>query len=596
MRRYIIATAVTIPLLAVAFVATGYASDEMIGAERVSRGVTAAEMNLSRLTYSDATGLLASYEASLVSRPLTVVVEGNELTLNPEDVGFEIDEEAVATDAMTTRRSTGFFSNLRLWAGTFTSTIEVDVPTTIDEQAIAGILDNWTRSVLDTPAFEGTVRISNGTVVPEYPQAGLRIDVEASIPLLREQLSRIDRVPIVLPLVPLDPEITNADVNAAVAKASRLIDSAVILAAPNQPGTIVFTPTGLANALRSEIVNHSPAVLQITLDDDTLREIAARSAESFTVPPIDATFTFDEETRELSVVPSVIGQKVDLARIPEIVSAAAEGSGQGTIPMTDGEQAVFTTEMAEAMGPLGEVSSFTTNHPCCRSRVTNIQLLADAVGGSIVMPGETFSINDTAGERTSAGGYVRAGAIINGRIQCCDSKINIGGGTSQFATTFYNAVFFGCYEDVLHQPHSLYFSRYPFVREATLGFPLPDVIFRNDSDAIVYIDTTYTPTSITVTFFGNNGGRTCTAERVGNTVTRVMAHPDGSVTTQQWTWNYKKPKPDPDTTTTTHAPEPTTSTSSSTSTSTTSTSTTSTSTTTTSTSTTTSTTTTTTSP
>ena len=177
------------------------------------------------------------------------------------------------------------------------------------------------------------------------------------------------------------------------------------------------------------------------------------------------------------------------------------------------------------------------------------------------MPGETFSVNETAGERTTAGGYVRAGAIINGRIQCCDSKINIGGGTSQFATTFYNAVFFGCYEDVFHQPHSLYFSRYPFVREATLGWPAPDVKFLNDSEAVVYIHTEYTPTSITVTFYGNNGGRTCTSERSGNTITRVMTHPDGSVTTEHWTWNYRaKPTTEPTTTTTTTAPPETTTT------------------------------------
>ena len=94
---------------------------------------------------------------------------------------------------------------------------------------------------------------------------------------------------------------------------------------------------------------------------------------------------------------------------------------------------------------------------------------------------------------------MRAGAIIGGEVYCCDNPANVGGGTSQFATTFYNAVFFGCYEDVEHQPHSLYFSRYPYVREATLGFPAPDVKFRNDSDAPVFIDTSYTGGSITVT-------------------------------------------------------------------------------------------------
>jgi vancomycin resistance protein YoaR len=210
--------------------------------------------------------------------------------------------------------------------------------------------------------------------------------------------------------------------------------------------------------------------------------------------------------------------------------------------------------MAEAMVPIREVSSFTTYHPCCASRVTNIHLIADAVDGVIVMPGDTFSINEHVGVRTLGQGYVRAGAILSGSLSCCDDPANIGGGTSQFATTFYNAVFFGCYEDIEHQPHSLYFTRYPFVREATLGYPKPDVIFRNDSASIVYIDTSYTGGSITVTFYGDNGGRTCTAEQSGNSVTRVMIHPDGSATRQSWTWYYRRET----TTTTTTVPTTTT--------------------------------------
>ena len=582
MRRYIIAAAVSIPLLVVAFLIAGYASDELIGEETVSRGVTAAGMSLSRLTASEATAVVAAYETSLMDDTVTVIVEGNELSLAPSHAGFSIDEEAVVEQAMTVRRSNNLFENIGMWFATFTTTVDVEVPTSIDEEAVTIILDNWTESVLDTPAYEGAVKISNGEATPEYPQAGLRIDVPASITLIKAQLDRADKVPVVVPLIPLDPSITRADVDDAVHLATQLIGSPVVLTATDQPGTIVFTQAGLATALRSEVVNHSPAVLEVSFDEETLREIASRSIGSFIVPPVNATVTFDDETKQLSVVPSVIGRKVDLDRVPEIVTTAAQKGGRATIPMIDGDEAEYTTEDIKAMGPLGQVSTFTTGHPCCQRRVTNIQLLADEIRGAILFPGEEFSVNDRAGQRTLAEGYVRAGAIINGRVQCCDSSINIGGGTSQFATTFYNAVFFGCYEDVFHQPHSLYFSRYPFVREATLGFPAPDVRFRNDSDAIVYIHTEYSPSSITVTLYGNNGGRTCTSERSGNTITRVMTHADGSVTTQDWTWNYKKPKPEPTTTTTSTATTSTTSTSTST-TSTTSTSTSTTSTTSTST-------------
>lgn len=560
MRRWIIAAAIAIPVVIVLFVAAGYVHDEMIEDERVSRGVTAAGIDLSRLTPEAATNSVVAYESTLVEQPVTLIIDGETVVLDPTDVSLDVDEQAVVDDAMVTRRPSGLLSGFRAWMSTWTSTEDVPVPVTYDEDALDDLLHEWSRTEINKPAYEGAVLIENGRAIPEYPRAGLIIDVDAAAPLIEAQLLTPHRTTVEVPLEPLEPMVTPGDVDVAVVKANELIGDAVVLRRAGEPQTLVFTPSGLASALRSEVVVHSPATVEVSLDADVLAEIASNSADDFVIDPIDATFEFDDETKVLTVVPSVIGKKVDIDAVPAVVERAALSSGFATLPMIDGDEAEFTTEMAEAMGPLGEVSTFTTYHPCCQSRVRNIQLLADEIGGSIVMPGEEFSVNETAGQRTLAEGYVRAGAIINGRVECCDSAINIGGGTSQFATTLYNAVFFGCYEDVFHQPHSLYFSRYPFVREATLGYPAPDVKFKNDSDAIVYIDTTYTSGSITVTFYGNNGGRTCESERDGNTVTRVMTWPDGRVTRQSWSWNYKKPREDEPTTTTTTKPPTTTTT------------------------------------
>ena len=560
MRITLIAIAIAVPVIAAVFVGAGYIHDEVISDDRVSRGVTAEGMGLSRLPVDTAAGVIAGYEQALLAEPVELVIDGHSVDLDPAAVGLSIDEDAVVAEAMQVRRDTGF-GNVTAWFGTFTSTVSVDVPVTYDEEALAELLTEWSRTQIDKPAYEGAVRIENGRAVPEYPRAGTVIDVDAAIPVIGDQLRTLDRMTVDVPLEPLAPVVQPGDVDVAVVKANLLIDQAVTLRRPGVPKSLIITPTGLASALRSEVVVNSPATVEVSLDEDILKDIAARQADAFVVPPVDASFTFDDETKTLSIVPSIVGQKVDIEAIPEAVTRAALSAGTGALPMTAGAEAAFTTEMAEAMGPLGEVSSFTTYHPCCANRVKNIQLLADEIRGAIVMPGEEFSINEHAGQRTTAEGYVRAGAIINGRVECCDSVVNIGGGTSQFATTFYNAVFFGCYEDIFHQPHSLYFSRYPFVREATLGFPLPDVIFRNDSEAIVYVDTSYTAGSITVTFYGNNGGRICTAERSGNTVTRIMEWPDGTITTQDWTWNYRKPREDePEETTTTTAPGTTTTT------------------------------------
>jgi hypothetical protein len=200
------------------------------------------------------------------------------------------------------------------------------------------------------------------------------------------------------------------------------------------------------------------------------------------------------------------------------------------------------------------LGSFTTYHHCCEGRVTNIHLIADTVDGAVVAPGETWSLNGYVGQRTEAKGYVSAGAIRGGEMVS-----EVGGGTSQFATTLYNAIFFAGLEDVSHHPHSIYFPRYPLGREATLGWTVPDVVFRNDTDYPVTIDTSYTGTSITVQLIGANGRRIVSTTTTGSattygggyaTVTRTIAFQDGTSTFESWSHSYNPmptspPDPEP---------------------------------------------------
>jgi vancomycin resistance protein YoaR len=78
----------------------------------------------------------------------------------------------------------------------------------------------------------------------------------------------------------------------------------------------------------------------------------------------------------------------------------------------------------------------------------------------------------------------------------------VGGGISQFATTMFNAVFFAGLEDVYHKPHSFYISRYPAGREATVYEGAIDLVWRNDSETGVYVDTQWVSDAITVTLYG----------------------------------------------------------------------------------------------
>jgi vancomycin resistance protein YoaR len=156
-----------------------------------------------------------------------------------------------------------------------------------------------------------------------------------------------------------------------------------------------------------------------------------------------------------------------------------------------------TTERARGLGVRAVIGTFTTRHPCCAPRVTNIHAIADIVDGYVVLPGETFSLNGVVGRRDTARGFVQAPQILRGQF-----VKDVGGGVSQFATTLFNAVFFSGLKDVQHTPHSYYISRYPPGRESTVSYPQPDFRFQDDAPTGVLIKTSYTARSITVTFWG----------------------------------------------------------------------------------------------
>lgn len=165
------------------------------------------------------------------------------------------------------------------------------------------------------------------------------------------------------------------------------------------------------------------------------------------------------------------------------------------------------------------VSRFTTHHPCCATRVTNIQTLADTLDQTVVAPGEIFSLNQAIGERTEEKGFASAGTIMGGEL-----VDTVGGGVSQFATTLYNAVYWAGLKDISHQPHSWQFDRYPTGIEATISWPNPDLKFQNDTNYSVIIHTSHSGTSITVEIWGNNDGRIAVGDhKNGKTSTEILA-------------------------------------------------------------------------
>jgi vancomycin resistance protein YoaR len=146
------------------------------------------------------------------------------------------------------------------------------------------------------------------------------------------------------------------------------------------------------------------------------------------------------------------------------------------------------------------MSTFTTTFNAGDvPRVHNIGLIAAAVHGSLVRPGEVFSMNGATGQRTAAKGYRTAHVIQNGEI-----VDGLGGGVCQAGTTMFNTAFFAGLPVVERRNHSLHISHYPMGRDATLNGPGTDLKFRNDSPYGIYITSRATASTLTFTLWSTS--------------------------------------------------------------------------------------------
>lgn len=197
-------------------------------------------------------------------------------------------------------------------------------------------------------------------------------------------------------------------------------------------------------------------------------------------------------TGELSARVVTPGLEPDVAATVEaIVAAARAGEERVAVqgePIGEADPAL--------LGITEPVSTWTTFYEPGQARVTNIHRIAEIVDGALIPPGANYEVNHAVGERTSDRGFVPAGAILEGEFVS-----DVGGGVSQFGTTFFNAMWFAGVDIITHQPHSFWFSRYPAGREATIDFPGVNLELNNNTPHWILVDTAVTDDSVTVTFW-----------------------------------------------------------------------------------------------
>ncbi|APE37701.1 vancomycin resistance protein [Nocardia mangyaensis] len=466
----------------VAFGAAAYLADLAFSAGEVPRGVVVAGVDVGGMDEAEADALLRSELGPKAEQPLPVRIGDVQASMVPAAAGLAVDWDRT-WDAVGDQPINPVSRLVSLFG-----TRDVRAVSTVDDVALEQQLDTFRG--YDNPTVEGTVRFDNGVPVAVAPVPGRILDADTARTTITERWAESTELdlPVVAAPVAVDEE--------AVQAALRDIATPAIAAPITLAGKdtrVTLTPGQISEVLG--FVPDGNGGLTPAIDNEAVIALLAPQLTASEIEPKDATFTIGTGTP--TVVPAVVGEKVDwaktLEKLPALLTLAGERATEVAYERIEPK---LTTEAAEGLGITEAIGEFTTSGFNGPSGV-NIRTVAAKVDGAVVKPGDTFSLNGFTGPRTAAEGYVESGIIDKGRPSTA-----VGGGISQFATTLYNAAYFAGMEDAGHTEHSYYISRYPAAREATVFDGAIDLAFRNTSETGVYIQAVATGSDITVRLWG----------------------------------------------------------------------------------------------
>jgi len=504
-------------LLALVLVAGLLAVQELAAAGQVRRGVRVGGVDLSGLSRAAATERLTVAARDLQAAPLTLQAGAASQRLRRSRAGVELDVEATVTAALAVGR--GGPLDLDRFRGWFRA---IDVPwkarvvaERLHRQLAA--LDGKVGSEVREPTIriggqELTLGAKGGTgasgtgaggavaveVVPGRP--GQAIDRAGAEAALLAAAAAPAGTAVRLPIGERPPSIGPEAAQEAADRAAALLGAPVEVTAGD--GSASLRPADLAPLVRAQA---AAGKLRLSLDPAALDRLLRQKAPFAYTEPKDARFQPAGAT--VRILPAVEGLEVIPRRAAAaVLEAGGAGDRSAALP-TATSQPELTTKEAKALGVKEVMSTFTTTFNAGDApRVHNIGLIAAAVHGSLVRPGQVFSMNAATGQRTAAKGYRTAHVIQNGEI-----VDGLGGGVCQAGTTMFNAAFFAGLPVVQRRNHSLHISHYPMGRDATLDWPSTDLKFRNDSPYGIYITSRATPSALTFTFWSTSRGFKVTA-------------------------------------------------------------------------------------
>ena len=471
-------------LAAVAVVYVGLATG---GTDQVPANTVVLGFDVGGQSEQDAQAALSSHFAKISSTPMTLSVAGHTAVVNPADLGLALDPKATVAGV------TGSQWNPLALAHRFTGSTTVVPVVTVDQAKLESVVAGLASTVDKSPT-DASISITDQQAELVKGSTGAQVDQAAAANTVVKAFLT-SRRPIKLPIITVQPIVTDAQaqqVLQTVAEPALAAPVAVTLAGK----TATVDQAQIASVLSFQ---PSESTLIPVINGEKLHAFVAPAFKGIERPGRDATFVINRKNKP-AVVPSAAGSEINPVTLADTFAGALTKTGKSrTVAATlESSAPKVTTAEAKSLGIRTRLATYTQHFPPAAYRTQNIGTAAKRVNGTLLRPGDVFSMNDTILERTVGNGYTKGFVVGEGGVL----KMDEGGGVSTATTAVYNAAWFSGLEFVQHRAHSIYISRYEPGREATVSWGDFDMKFRNDSPNGVFITTKMADDGITVSMWG----------------------------------------------------------------------------------------------
>ena len=224
--------------------------------------------------------------------------------------------------------------------------------------------------------------------------------------------------------------------------------------------------------------------LDFQVDEAATRALIAQYAATIDQEAVDATVQLSDG--KVQYVEDKQGIKVDQEALYNLLLERIMQKDFSVIevPAEVTEPAVTLEQIQGKMVKRSDAMTKLTGNYARDTRVYNVKKATNLVNGTVLHPGETFSMNDTLGPRTYARGWKPAPAIIDGGAR---SEDQAGGGVCQVSSTLYNAVLKADLQIVYRRAHSNKLGYVAGGLDATINTGTIDFKFKNNTKTDILI-------------------------------------------------------------------------------------------------------------